>query len=396
MSKYEPFWQQRELERLLSQMRPTFDVLSQIPPSYFDNLRAFEDLSRKYSFPTEYLSLSEEILKGINTSDLVSSLSMFDRIDKAYVSAFESLHKDMASTFAAVASATSAIDIVSALISESLANAEALAKSYSLAESGIAALLRYHDPFEKFATDKLFAASAASLAFQENTASAIAEAARLLPDLSYVSELSAIMAPELLESVLHLPRINVFEELGEELVLVDLEDSQADVVAAVEGSSANRVVEVGGRLVRRVFELNTEAERRGKKPVFTPTTRTMMAFHQVPSTVASDEGGFLEVVDALFFLLYEGSGAAARLTERFEVDRLQALWLLKHLRLGARHDLDHGKPKEATRKMRSVGEAYEELVGVPVPKSKAEWQQAQQALYERLAEMLDDLWLNSD
>lgn len=396
MSKYDTFWQQRELERQLSKMRPALNMLNKLPPSYFESIRAFEDLSRKFAFPPEYLKLSEEILRSINTSNLVSSLAVFDRIDMTQISALKSLHMNMASILAATVGTKTAIDRVSVSLSESLAKAEALAKSYSLSESAIAVLTRFHEPFAKFAGDKLGAANAASLAFKENTASVIAEAAQLIPDLSYVSELSALMAPKLLDCVLEVPTVNVFHELGEELILVDLDDSQTNVVAAIEESSASQVVDIGGRLVQRVFELNSEAERRGGEPVFSPTTKTMMAFHIVPSTVASNEGGFLEIIDALFFLLYEGSGSGRRLTNRFEADRLDALWLLKHLRLGARHDLDHGKTKDVTKKMRSVGEAYEELIGMCSPKSRYDWQQAQQVIYERLAGMLDDLWLNGE
>jgi len=394
MSKYDLLWQQRELERLLSQMRPTFDLLAHLPPAHFENMRAFEDLSRRFTFPLEYLTLNDEILKSLDTANLAASLPSIYEIDKSFFGAFEAIQQQMVSTFSAIDSATSAMEAVSASIAESLAGAEAMAKCFSLGAVDIAVLLRAHDSFVSFALGRVASASGASGIFQKNTASAIAEAAQILPELSYVSELSALMAPRVLKSLIDLPSVNLFEELDAELVLVDLEGNEADVVAAVEGSSASRVVDVGGRLVQRVYEMNTEAERRGEKPLFKPTTKTMMAFYRVPSTVASEEAVFLEVVDALYFLLYEGSGDGARLTESFSPDRLEALWLLRHLRLGARHDLDHGKPKEVTKKARTVGEAYEDLIGVPIPKTKAEWQGAQSALYEKLAEMLDDLWLN--
>lgn len=396
MSKYGPFWQQREFDRILSQMQSTFELLEKIPAPMLESLRAFEDLSRRYSFPDEYLNMSKKLLMGIDKSNFASVLNVTDRIDKSYVRAFEALQSDMLSTLAAAPSAPSAINYVSTSVTESFANVEALARSFSLAESAIPALLRYHDPFEQFVSDKLLAASPASLIFQENMASAIEQAAKMFQDLSYVSEMSALMAPELLESVLQLPRSNIFEELGEELVSVDLEDDQVNVVVSVESSLTNQVVEVGTRLVQLVYELNMEAERHGETPVFKPTTKTMMAFHQVPSTVVSDEIGFHEIVDALYFLLYEGSGYGARLTGRFEDDRLKPLWLLKDLRSGARHDLNHGKNKDVVKKMRSVGKAYEKLIDTPTVKSENELKQAQLSLYKYLADMLNDLWLNGD
>jgi hypothetical protein len=393
MKKHDPLWQYRELDRVLAQMRPAFDLQKLFPSSYFDGLHAFEVLSRKFSFPVEYLNLSNQLLGAINIADLQSSMMAFDRINKDYFGAFEALHHNMESTFAALVGATSAIDVVSNSLSESLASAEALARSYSLADAGVEALLRYHEPFEKFARSYLVdASSGASAVFQKNSASLISEAARLLPDLSYVSEMSALLGPGLLEGLLDLPRANVFEELRVDLDYLNLEDDKVDVVVAVGESASGQVVEIGGRLVRRVYDLNIESERLGEKPVFAPTTKSMMAFHQVPSTVVSDEGSFLEVVDSLYFLLYEGSGDAARLTSKFEQERLEALWLLKQLRLGARHDLDHGKPKDVERKKRAVGAAYEKLIGMPTPKMKSDWQRVQKSLYDCLATMLDDLW----
>jgi len=201
------------------------------------------------------------------------------------------------------------------------------------------------------------------------------------------------MARQELKKLTHFPYVNLFEELDAEIDAVDLENKETDVVVAIKGSSATWVVKIGSRLVQRVYEMNIEAERRGKKPIFKPTTKTMMIFHRVPSTVASEERVFLDVVDELYFLLYEGSGNGARLTEQFSSERLDALWLLKHLRLGARHDIDHGKPKDVSKKSKSVGEAYEDLIGVPVPKSKTDWQRAQKSLYEMLENMLNGLWL---
>lgn len=394
MSKYDPLWQQRELERLLFQLRPTFEIPNQLPSSYFESIRAIEDLSRRFSFPLDYLNLADDIQKSFNMSQIAASLPSIYRIDKTYCEAVEAIQQQMASTFSAVESAASIMKDISSSITESLAGVEALTKSFSLGGADIAVLLRAQDSFDDFALRKLTSASKASLVFQENTALAIAEAARLLPGLSYVSELSVLMAPQELKSLARLPYVNLFEELDEEIDHFDLENEETDVVVAIKGSSATWVVKIGSRLVQRVYEMNTKAERRGEKPVFKPTTKTMMAFHRVPSTVASEERVFLDVVDELYFLLYEGSGNGSRLTEQFSSERLNALWLLKHLRLGARHDIDHGEPKDVSKKSRSVGEAYEELIGMPVPKSKTDWQRAQKVLYEKLEKMLNDLWLS--
>ena len=120
----------------------------------------------------------------------------------------------------------------------------------------------------------------------------------------------------------------------------------------------------------------------------------MYAFYVIPTKVAPQEDRFLEIVDSLYFLLYEGSGSAKRLTDRVAVDRLEALWLLKRLRLGARHDVDHGSPSDAQKKSEQVGAAYCELVGHRSLKTREEWLQAQGALYQLLVDMLESIWLD--
>ena len=149
---------------------------------------------------------------------------------------------------------------------------------------------------------------------------------------------------------------------------------------------------MGARLVQLVYDLNLEAEREGEVPVFKPTTKTLMACAVIPSRVAFDSASFNEVTDHLFFLLYEGSGSAERLTARLDERRLNALWTLKHLRLGSRHDIDHGTEQDAEKKNRQVGEAYKRLVGSVAPRSRNEWMSAQVALYKELVEMLEQVW----
>ena len=106
MSKYGPYWQQREFDRILSQMQSNFELHEKIPAPMLESLCAFEDLSRRYSFPAEYLNMSERLLMGIDKSNFASVLNMIDRIDKPYVRAFESLQCDMVSTLAAATSAS--------------------------------------------------------------------------------------------------------------------------------------------------------------------------------------------------------------------------------------------------------------------------------------------------
>ncbi len=342
MNRYDPFWQQRELERLLAQTRPTFDILNTLPRSFFDSMHQFEELSRKFSLPPSFLTVSDEIIRAMDSSNLYSSLPAFSQVDHGVLRTFESLQQQMSSAFAAVKGIGSTLDSISKAMADSLVGSEALIGGLEFRPMDMAVLTRAHDSFEKFALGRLSISNTASDIFRANTLSAIAEVAQFLPDLAYTSELSVLMAAPVVAKLQGLPRMNVFEEIDLELEWQDFQVPDLDIAGAVEGSSASKMLEVGGRLVRLVYEINVAAERSGEGNIFKPTTTTMYAFHVVPTTVASEESRFLEVVDALFFLLYEGSGDGSRLTSKINGQRLGALWLLKYLRLGARHDLDHG------------------------------------------------------
>jgi hypothetical protein len=116
----------------------------------------------------------------------------------------------------------------------------------------------------------------------------------------------------------------------------------------------------------------------------------------IPTRVATDEQSFGEIVDQLYFLLYEGSGAASRLRERCSNDQLAALWRLKHLRTGVRHDVGHGGSKDVEKKNRQIGEAYKSLIAMVMPRSRPDWTRAQVALYGQLVEMLEFIWYEGE
>jgi hypothetical protein len=62
-----------------------------------------------------------------------------------------------------------------------------------------------------------------------------------------------------------------------------------------------------------VIDINQFSERGEKREIFKPTTRNMKACAELPTLIADDEDTFGKIIDALYFLLYEGSGSAARL-----------------------------------------------------------------------------------
>jgi hypothetical protein len=190
---------------------------------------------------------------------------------------------------------------------------------------------------------------------------------------------------------------NLFVDLQDELSLLDF-DADIDVAKLITDSAVSAVALLGAGLVRMVSTLNLQAERKGGAPIFKPSTALMESTSKLALRVARSETSFYEVVDDLFFVFYEGSGAGGkdnRLVALANEDPtigdagLLPLWDVKQLRLGARHDPGHGTPQEIAAKHVKIGAAYKRLIGVEVPCSQEHWKKAQVTLFRKLFEMLE-------
>lgn len=392
MEKYGPLWQQRELDRLLAQIKPTMELLHSAFPSVSEQLRQFQTLSAEFSLPTEFLTVRAEILRTMDVYNLSSSFPSFATVDAELFEVISSIQQQISSLAKTYEPLAANLDLVSKTLAESMIGPEALLRLSESEFMNTSVLTNAQEAFGLFAESRVRFVVDASEAFRANSIWAMVASARFLPTMSRATELGVLFNPELARAQIEVPSINVFRELDVDLEIVDLDDPNTDVGAFVDGSASAGVVELGGRIVELVYQFNVEGERSGSGPVFKPTSKTMLAFHVVPTKVASEEGLFSEVVDHLYFLLYEGSGAAKRLTNRVPAEKLEALWLLKHLRLGARHDTDHGGDSESEAKSALVGQAYNELIGRPIPRIREEWLAAQQALYKLVIHMLEDIW----
>jgi len=188
-------------------------------------------------------------------------------------------------------------------------------------------------------------------------------------------------------SLLDASRFNVFRALSQHLSPHYSVKRQLLLERAIERSLPARVHTLGCDLVRLVYELNLyeQSSRRGEE-IFKPTNRFVHASLILPNSVASNDQEFGDIVDSLFFMLYEGSGTGNRLTPWLTDSELRPLWIVKHLRLYYRHDAEHGQ--DIRKKLRDAGIAFEELIGSPRPTSAADWKRAQLALYRKLVSML--------
>jgi len=187
-------------------------------------------------------------------------------------------------------------------------------------------------------------------------------------------------------------RHNLFPLINQHLSPIysrsELETDQIQTDDLVRNSLPGRVHGIGGVLIELIFGINGHQQSSGSELVFKQTDRVMTGASRVPNVVVTGEESFAGIVDYLYFMLYEGSGDASRLLDISEDAECQPLWKLKHLRRYFRHDLEHGSKTDIRKKKRETREAFETLIGKPLPRSTHDWKRAQVALYEDLVDML--------
>lgn len=393
MSSYNDlFWQLRELQRIIDQYRPQLALVRNSLQGATDRLALLED---RYLLPPSYLYDLQRFQEAIAGRSIFSNLVHIREQFDEYVREIEDSQQRIANTISSTIEASFASSRYIDRIAESLASTEVLLAQERLSTFSASLAIQIPRAFQVFAAEQASLAGALSSLAASRRALAVDAASELLQSAESGLRLGALMNRLAVATpAVTLPEVNLFAELSIQLDAVDLEAEELDVEELILESPPAAVATHGERIVKVVYNLNIEAERAGRPLIFKPTTKLMLACSVIPTRLATDEQSFGEVIDQLYFLLYEGSGAAKRLTERASDSGLAPLWRLKHLRLGARHDVDHGD--NAEKKKRDVGVAFQALVGKVQPRSPQEWRLAQVELLRQLAEMLEDLWFGDD
>jgi hypothetical protein len=185
---------------------------------------------------------------------------------------------------------------------------------------------------------------------------------------------------------------NLFPRLNQHLGYVYKHKTKINPSEAFNKALPTRIARLGLALVLLVIDINQFSERGEKKEIFKPTTRNMKACAELPTLIANDEDTFGKVTDALYFLLYEGSGYAARLLNIVDEEVLEPMWWLKKLRTDFRHDVGHGNQSKIQSALKNTGDTYKRLIGCARPRYNRDWGAAQLALYEDLFCMLNKIY----
>ena len=145
-------------------------------------------------------------------------------------------------------------------------------------------------------------------------------------------------------------------EGGQEIIAVDLE-------AALGNSQYAQLCRVALRVQLLFPQCNEAAKISLRREIFKPTTRFMEAMARLPWTLAKDQTGLANVVDYLFWMIYEGAGDD---TLRYHIDgngplttdECNFVFWIKFLRnKWLRHDPDHGKDAKIDKAWSDVAKA---------------------------------------
>lgn len=187
---------------------------------------------------------------------------------------------------------------------------------------------------------------------------------------------------------------NIFPMLNQHISNVYRKDREPNIIKSITNSIPAQINQYGYSLIELIYKINRSYQFEKGSYIFKPTVKSMYASSLLSSHIATNEDDFAKIVDHLYFMIYEGSGNAKRLTNIATDEELEALWYLKHLRLNFRHDVEHGSNMD--KKLLKGGNAFDYLISKPMPIKVSDWKKAQLSLYKKITNMLNIIIFNKE
>lgn len=283
---------------------------------------------------------------------------------------------------------TQTFDSIFGSITKAMAATEVAAGMYHLSQPAIRMSLKAPMAYQEFALKQFRRAESDDQAIAARRIQVVERGGDLLDGARAAASAGASMLADSDESYGDELPVNLFSSLNQSVGFVYVRGADADATTAATLSVPYRISTAGVGLVNLVVGVNESAQRNGMEEVFTPTSKGYLASSILPTVIADSEERLGTIVDQLFFMLYEGSGEAKRLITLVSESDLDALWLLKHIRLGYRHDVDHGGASGVRAKHKKIGVAIESLIGQKAIATIGDCKRVQLQLYLKLLEML--------
>ena len=105
--------------------------------------------------------------------------------------------------------------------------------------------------------------------------------------------------------------------------------------------------------------MNEQYSAKHGENLFAPTNRTTQAQGRIGRPIESQDG-YRQLVDDLYFLLWEGSGSRLG-------DKPESFKAVNALRTDLAHDVEHGKRKKIKAKKKVIGATFKKYSGESSP-----------------------------
>lgn len=168
----------------------------------------------------------------------------------------------------------------------------------------------------------------------------------------------------------------------------------------LEESVIISITEKGKKIADNVLTINKLRLDTGEDRIFGLSEIVVGGMLTLSTAVCSTEEQLGRIIDVLYFVFYEnlkhikiliGRGDEKKGDQMVRKEEIyQCIFDVKTIRSDLRHDLDHGKPNDVKKKLKSIGDCYKKYCGNRPLKPK-DFKKLQERIYDKMIELEDTL-----
>jgi uncharacterized protein (DUF1778 family) len=185
----------------------------------------------------------------------------------------------------------------------------------------------------------------------------------------------------------------------EELLALSDVSNEEDIDLLVSQSPAAQESERARGILNLTMHCNKARciKEKGLQNIFTPTTKLMEVFADLPWITPQEEETFGKFIDCLYFLVYEGAGTDnLRFHEKhggpLSDDDCKVVWCVKILRnKWLRHDADRGKESDINKSWDNLNSYFQWLGLSGYPRSASDYRKLHRRLLKEIEDFLAKL-----
>jgi hypothetical protein len=187
---------------------------------------------------------------------------------------------------------------------------------------------------------------------------------------------------------------NLFDAQERDLNSNVEEIKESRITTPSEATTPGLIHEISRNCVDKIIIINENSNLLDLGEVIPLTNRIWESGQRVQFTVAESREALEAIIDALFFIFYEGAGAQHLRFKTFDLVSISELTPIFHVKFlrnkWLRHDPDHGPANNKKGSFKAVGDTLEELTGIRIlPNSRDEYMLLQLKLVQCLNGFLD-------